>query len=142
MRKRRLPAALAALFLVYVPLALWARSSYVAPAPKGRVNVPLLRPFGREQESAFKARFERNILPMDMPPLRGLGDDPNIKGDARSPVMVYEDDRPLGPGHSNFADIAKLGMGRFAHWRGNIFFSASDNTNPNTNGRRYWVVVP
>ena len=32
-----------------------------------------------------------------------------------------------------------MGSGRFSHWGGNLFFSTSDNTDPNTNGRVYQV---
>ena len=35
------------------------------------------------------------------------------------------------------ADIRSLGGGRFSHWGNNLFFSASDNTDPRTNGRTY-----
>ena len=39
--------------------------------------------------------------------------------------------------------IAELGGGRFSHWTGEGFiFSSSDNTNPQSTGRRYWIVKP
>ena len=60
----------------------------------------------------------------------------------RSPVIVCEDGRPLGPANSSIADIAKAGMGRFNHYMGAIFFSTSDNSDPNTNGRKYAIVNP
>jgi pectate lyase len=43
---------------------------------------------------------------------------------------------------SPHADIAEFGRGRFSHWGEAIIFSASDNTDANTNGRRYWAVSP
>jgi hypothetical protein len=62
---------------------------------------------------------------------------------SRSPFMVYEDDRPLGPAHAPHADISKLGHGRFSHWKDlGFIISSSDGTNPGTNGRNYWVVLP
>ncbi|MGM4872115.1 hypothetical protein AB7645_12910 [Bradyrhizobium sp. 956_D2_N1_5] len=62
---------------------------------------------------------------------------------ARSPIVIYENEKPLGPAHSSHEDINKIGGGRFSHWRGiGIIFSASDATNPNTNGRRYTIVRP
>lgn len=75
------------------------------------------------------------------PALDNLADD-NLHG-RRSPYVVYEDDRPLGPAHSDGVDIQKLGRGRFVHWK-NIGFiiSSSDGTNPASNGRKYWVVRP
>ena len=65
-------------------------------------------------------------------------DDPD-----RSPYVVYEDDQPLGPAHSEHFDIAGLGHGRFSHWRGIGFIvSSSDGTSPISNGRKYRVVLP
>lgn len=54
-----------------------------------------------------------------------------------SAVQVFEDGRPLGPGHAGHADIRALGAGRFSHWKGQLYFSASDNSDPRVNGRRY-----
>jgi hypothetical protein len=59
----------------------------------------------------------------------------------RSPMLVCENNRLLGPAHSVGAEIAEKGGGRFNHWRGIGFvFSASDGTDPNANGRKYWSV--
>jgi hypothetical protein len=56
----------------------------------------------------------------------------------RSPYVVCENRRPLGPAHSAHAEIASKGNGRFSHWATTGFiFSTSDNSDPNTNGRRY-----
>jgi hypothetical protein len=56
----------------------------------------------------------------------------------RSPYIVCENRRPLGPAHSAHAEIASMGKGRFSHWAlAGFVFSASDNSDPNTNGRRY-----
>jgi pectate lyase len=53
--------------------------------------------------------------------------------------MVFEDGRPLGPPHSSHEEIRRFGEGRFSHWGGQIYFSASDNSNPAHNGRCYSV---
>jgi hypothetical protein len=72
-----------------------------------------------------------------------LGEADSEDDNERSAMMMYEDDKPLGPPHSSHADIAKLGMGRFSHWRGQGFvFSSSDNSDPETNGRSYRAVLP
>jgi hypothetical protein len=72
-----------------------------------------------------------------------LGEADSEDDNERSRVLIYEDDKPLGPPHSPHADIAGLGMGRFSHWRGQGFvFSSSDNSDPATNGRSYRAVVP
>ncbi|KAB2861890.1 MAG: hypothetical protein F9K39_12160 [Exiguobacterium chiriqhucha] len=57
----------------------------------------------------------------------------------RSLLMLYEDDHPLGPPHSKHDDIRERGGGRYSHWEEWILFSTSDNTDPNRNGRKYWV---
>jgi hypothetical protein len=66
--------------------------------------------------------------------------------DHRSPIELYENGKRLGPAHSKYADIKELGQGRFSHLRTRgftvIYWSASDNSDPNTNGRAYWVVKP
>ncbi|WP_447987231.1 right-handed parallel beta-helix repeat-containing protein [Nitrospira sp. Nam74] len=64
-----------------------------------------------------------------------------------SSLRIFENGRELGPAHSLHADIENLGNGRFSYWGGsngtamNLFFSASDNTNPMTNGRTYTYLV-
>ena len=37
---------------------------------------------------------------------------------------------------------AIVGRGAYSHWREYIFFSTSDGSNPNENGRRYFAVLP
>ncbi|WP_426441946.1 hypothetical protein [Bradyrhizobium genosp. P] len=73
-----------------------------------------------------------------------LADESTADNESRSPIVIYKDDKPLGPAHSTpHTDIAALGHGRFSHWKGNysvFVFSSSDNTDPRTNGRTYWAV--
>jgi hypothetical protein len=66
--------------------------------------------------------------------------DQNLK---RSTAILCEDDKELGPAHSGAKDIIEKGGGRFQHWHSaGIFFSSSDGTDPNKNGRRYRAVEP
>lgn len=51
--------------------------------------------------------------------------------------MLAEDDQILGAGHNLHSDIAQAGRGRYSHWGRLVIFSASDNSDPRTNGRRY-----
>lgn len=108
--------------------------------PTGALVVVLYPPYGNEAGMAWRAQ---HILPFDANALRRVpADDPAVN-DARSPVLIYEEGRQLGPAHSNFADISKLGHGRFSYWTDQGFlFSTSDGSDPNRNGRRYWAVVP
>jgi hypothetical protein len=58
---------------------------------------------------------------------------------------MLEDGKPLGPAHALHHSIARDGGGRYSHWAGNtLLFSASDNSDPNANGRSYsieWTVL-
>ena len=71
----------------------------------------------------------------------------------RSRARLFEDGRELGPPHSLASEIFEQGAGRFLLWTGetngnararpygsylsSLYFSASDNSDPNTNGRAY-----
>lgn len=64
-----------------------------------------------------------------------------IPPDAKK-YKVYEDGKELGPADSLHADIRAKGAGAYSHWKGGstgplIYFSTSDNSDPNTNGRTY-----
>ena len=54
-----------------------------------------------------------------------------------SPLLLFEDGRAVGPPHSLHAEIREKGGGRYSHWRGYLWFSTSDNSDPRSNGRRY-----
>ena len=73
----------------------------------------------------------------DLPDLERLAD----SGDAASsPLVVCENDRLMGPAHSPHHEITESGGGRFSHWGAELLFSASDNSDPNTNGRSYQAI--
>jgi hypothetical protein len=65
-----------------------------------------------------------------------------------SPVLLYEELTPLGPARSRLEDVQRIGhghyafLGRPAFTYKEIFFSTSDNSDPRTNGRRYYLVLP
>ena len=114
-----------ALFAIYFPLALYLKHSYV-PAD------PIYRQYGYHGSHAYVTRR----LELD-----DVADAPNR--DSRSPIRVYEDGKLLGPPHAVHLEIMKAGRGRFSHSIGiGIIFSASDNSDPNTNARRYEFVKP
>jgi len=119
-------------------LATLKRATEVTP--KGAVVAALYPPYANVAAMAWQAQ---HILPFDRNALgRHPADDPTV-AHGHSPVMIYEEGKPLGPAHSNFADISKLGHGRFSYWIGQgLIFSTSDGSDPNSNGRRYWAVVP
>ncbi|MBN1670204.1 MAG: glycoside hydrolase family 127 protein [Kiritimatiellae bacterium] len=61
---------------------------------------------------------------------------------AKSKLILLEDGKPLGPAHAAHAEIRAKGMGRYSHWGARtVYFSASDNSDPHTNGREYKAVL-
>jgi len=45
--------------------------------------------------------------------------------------------------HSRHDEVEYIGRGRYSHWKDvGILMSTSDNTDPNRNGRRYWIGLP
>jgi hypothetical protein len=74
-----------------------------------------------------------------LPSLASLGDtDANL---TFSPTLLCEDNLVLGPPHTVHTEIAR-GWGRFSHYGDSVIFSSSDNSDPNSNGRQYTIVVP
>lgn len=71
--------------------------------------------------------------------LTDAGDPDTNESPQRSGLVLCEDDRPLAAPHSLHQEIVEQGEGRYSHWLNGIYFSASDNTDPRTNGRRYVV---
>src|SRR5262249_34243624 len=67
--------------------------------------------------------------------LAAEGDTPQHK--YRSPWQLLEDGNPIGRSHVMHAEISDLGAGRYSHWGETLYFSTSDNSDPNANGRRY-----
>jgi hypothetical protein len=67
----------------------------------------------------------------------------DLEQPCRSPLRLYEDGVALGPPHSLHALLRGQGQGRFSHWgpRHILLFSASDNSDPNRNGRVYTISV-
>lgn len=52
---------------------------------------------------------------------------------------VKENGRDLGPAHALHQEIRQIGGGRFSYWNHTLYFSASDNSDPRTNGKFYQV---
>ena len=57
-----------------------------------------------------------------------------------STAVLLENGIPLpGPANAVHDEIRNLGNGRYSFWFGKVYFSASDNSDPRTNGRLYSV---
>lgn len=59
-----------------------------------------------------------------------------------SPILIYENDKPLPFPHTRPDAVEDIGLGRYAHLGAMFLFSTSDNSDPATNGRSYWAVYP
>jgi hypothetical protein len=105
---------------------------YIAPyCPQGE-TVDLKLPF---QKSGDGFAYVANV-----PSLENRSD--SSATPFRSKFLICEGSFALGPPHTVYAEIAAKGKGRFSHWTAMGFiFSASDNSDPNTNGRRYRAVL-
>jgi len=73
-----------------------------------------------------------------LPGLESLAD--NAENPTRSTLLLYENDNLLQPAHSLHNDIWNSGEGCYSHWKDNLYFSTSDGSDPNTNGRQYKVM--
>jgi hypothetical protein len=67
----------------------------------------------------------------------GAGPSHSMANPAASRLVLCEDGRALGPPHTTHDTIRRHGRGAFSHWEGTLYFSSSDNTDPNSNGRSY-----
>jgi hypothetical protein len=66
-----------------------------------------------------------------------------MKGGLPSTLRLFENGKELGPAHAVHVDIRAKGDGRFSHWNTTLYFSASDSSDPRTNGRKYmWQITP
>ncbi len=64
----------------------------------------------------------------------------NTQFPERSILLLFEGEALLGPAHALHDDIRTLGCGRYSHWLNLLYFSASDNSDPNSNQRTYTIL--
>lgn len=75
-----------------------------------------------------------------MPEFASIAD--NVENPARSPLVLLEDGQVLGPPHTLHQRIREIGFGAYSHWGDALYFSTSDNSAPNKNGRSYVAILP
>lgn len=92
-----------------------------------RKLTPLSPPFPREKGFCYLAPLPER--------LRATADIPEHP--SRSTLMLYEDGRPLGLRHTIHDIISLHAGGRFSHFKDKLYFSSTDGSDPNTNGRAY-----
>ena len=111
-------------------VTLWVMN-YISPTCPQGTTTALTRPFDKQSGFAYIKALPNFDSVSDLPATP-----------TRSKLLVCENNNLLGPMHSAHAEVAKEGHGRYSHWNTSLIFSASDNTDPNTNGRTYVVVQP
>lgn len=106
--------------------------------------VPESEPEGTEARIPLASPFKRELGQCWICPLDSLRDATLLTDTAdndaeckRSRADLWEDGIRLGPPHAAHATIRQTGRGAFSHWKRELYFSTSDNSDPNVNGRRY-----
>ena len=107
--------------------------------PVGAKNywTELLRKYHLEELSPSFSHDEGYCWMSSLPHLSHIAD--NEEKPRRSNLRVFEDGKQLMFAHAPLITVQKAGEGRYNHWHEKLYFSASDNSNPNTNGRRYSI---
>lgn len=113
----------AAIYALYLPFAVYLQHSYVPPkAPPGTLAVLADIVHQADNGLAYYGK-----IPLDQ---------------FKRPVTLYENETPLGPPVPIVDDVMNFGKGRYFKWKDEGFaFSSSDNSDPRTNGRHYWIVA-
>lgn len=104
-------------------------AAYAKSGVKGLKRTRLKRVFRREAGLCWIAA---------LPELVGSAD--SERAPLRSNLLLYENDILLEGAHSLHDEIRLLGGGRYSHWNEALYFSTSDGSDPNKNGRHYRVV--
>ena len=88
------------------------------------LTVLLTRPFNKEGDHCFVVPVPAQFLAFVEPHMT---------------VTVQEGGVPLGPADSVHQTIRDRGAGAFSLWGSNLYFSSSDNSDCNRNGRNYFI---
>lgn len=83
--------------------------------------------------TTFK-HFQGNCYILALPELAPQSDGPFL---IQSDMVVREDDKLIGRRALSIDEIVEKGSGAYLHFGDALFFSTSDNTDPNANGRIY-----
>ncbi|OYZ94497.1 MAG: hypothetical protein B7Y08_11515 [Rhodospirillales bacterium 24-66-33] len=88
-------------------------------------------PFRREGIAGWVVR-----LPAELHGLTDTNEQPY-----RSRLRLYEDGLAVGPAHSSHDVIRRVGRGAYSFWANSLYFSTSDNSDPNSGNRCYTAVL-
>jgi hypothetical protein len=127
------PLVVIAVNAYLLAVGMWLIATRQIPAPGFlRIGLALMkRPYSGDVKSCVAESGQCFLATLP----EGLLSD----RDSASALRLFEDGRELGPAHASHSDIRQHGGGRYSHWGDQLYFSASDNSDPRTNGRRYSV---
>ena len=81
------------------------------------------------------------LAPMPRPPFAGLLRSGDFDSDGR--MLLRENGILLSDRPASYKEVSTSGEGRYSMWRGHtLVFSASDNSDPRSNGRDYEIEAP
>lgn len=100
----------------------------LASDPTGWVAMPMTGPFPTSGGLCYTWRPPGAVT-------RG-----DTEGRTDAATVILEDGAPIGPGQVQHDAIRAYGGGRYSHWDSHVYWSTPDNSDPNTNGRRYTAV--
>jgi hypothetical protein len=92
-------------------------------------RIELKKPYVQEVGLAHRAA---------LPELAGSAD--STEAARRSSFLLCEGENVLPEPHSPLDNIRRYGRGRYSHWGEYLYFSSSDGSDPNKNGREYALV--
>jgi lysophospholipase L1-like esterase len=121
--------------LVVFDLALF--STWIRPATVRQALSP--ENFRHENGHSYITRLHH--LPLWWRLLLSIDSDGPTSSEV-SNLRLFEAGRELGPAHSLHDSIREAGRGRYSHWGPELYFSASDNSDPSMNGRLYEIRLP
>ena len=125
MIKRRSQIFLAALAVSWLGATLLL---FLLLPPGGQIekNLIVLPPYSSNGGFAYLTK-----LSLDIPS--------DLTAPSASALVLYENNIRLVPAHAPHEAIRQVGAGAYSHWGKDLFFSASDNSDPNSNGRQYSI---
>jgi G8 domain len=96
---------------------------------RAKERIELRKPFAREAGFAYLAAVPELVEAAD-----------GANAGHRSPFFLCEGRTALTGPHSLHDNIRRYGRGQYSHWSQQLYFSSSDGSDPNTNGREYLLV--
>jgi hypothetical protein len=94
-------------------------------------GIELKKPYSREAGLAYLSA---------LPDFAELAD--SMEATRHSSFLLCEQGIALSEPHSDIENIRHYGRGRYSHWGEYLYFSSSDGSDPNANGRDYVLVRP